>query len=265
MAPLSVLSQEQKKDNDILIDLKQTNKVKEEEDILFVQEDNIVVKEDNTLKDIFSIYLQSKNYEKISKLLSEGYDINHILYNGNNAVNISSFHKDSKYLIFLAKNGAKLNHINNNGESIFYWGATSKNTEYLNTIKNIMLKKDFNNLIIKKDKNGRSILHSSVLYDGDISVLEWILDNKIYINEKDIEGKTALHYAINIRNWKALIFLISKGGDLTIKDNNNSTVEDRILENFDLIETTKLYPYLSKNLIFKINQHNNLNILDNTK
>jgi len=236
----NVFAQEQKEET--IVDLKQN------EDILFIQDEETEEQKAEKAKIVmesFSLALQMKDYDKISSYLKNGSNINTNLYDGNTAVTLSSMHKDIKFLTFLSNNGGNLSILNKNGESILYWGATGKNTEYLQTVKNIMSAKDFDSLLKKNTKTGRTPVHAAVLYVGNVDVISWLIDQKVDINAQDSNGQTALHYAVAIRKWDSLIVLLKKNGNITIKDNNGQTVEDYILERGDIIVFPQIYPYLS--------------------
>jgi ankyrin repeat protein len=186
-----------------------------------------------------------KDYDKISAYLKSGSNINTNLYDGNTAVTLSSMHKDIKFLTFLSSNGGNLSVLNKNGESILYWGATGKNIEYLQTVKSIMSTKDFDLLLKKNTKTGRTPIHAAVLYSGNVDVISWLIEQKVDINAQDSNGQTAMHYATAIRKWDSLITLLKKNGNISIKDSSGQTVEDYILERGDVMVFPQIYPYLS--------------------
>ena len=76
----------------------------------------------------------------------------------------------------------------------------------------------------KKSSNQQTLLHFSSAYDNlDICILSYY-SSQIDINAKDIDGKTALHYAIQVKSKDIIDFLISNGADINARDNDGSTV-----------------------------------------
>lgn len=63
--------------------------------------------------------------------------------------------------------------------------------------------------IFLKAKNGLSLLSCAVFNDEHPEILEYLVQNKLYGNiyEKDNNGKTALDYATQIKNKKAIEIL----------------------------------------------------------
>jgi len=73
-----------------------------------------------------------------------------------------------------------------------------------------------NKSIKKRDKDKRTLLHWTAQY-GYIDLAEFLI-NKININEKDINGFTALHIACMYKQNYVAKLLISKGADVSICD-----------------------------------------------
>jgi len=232
---------------EIILDLR--NKNLESEDILFIQKESKTeeTEKKNFFIDNFSYAVQTKNYQKMEELLKNGTNINQVIYDGNTIVNISSFHQDPVLLSFAIKKKANLKNINKNGESILYWGATGDGIEYLEAVKKAIPPKDFNDLMSKKTNTGRTPLHAAVLYTGNPNVINWLINNKVDMDVKDINGQTALHYAASLSRWDALETLLKRGGNIKETDKNGKTVEDYILENINIFNIDKVYNHLSTN------------------
>lgn len=215
----------------------------DKDDILFVQEEE--EEEPKKLYDNFSIAIQSKNYTKIDNYLNQGANINHNLYNGNTIVHISAFHRDLDFLFFAADRKANLSQLNDNNESILYWAAGGSSVQYLEEARAI-LGKNFNSLLNKQNKVGRTPLHSAMIYSSNIDVINWLIDNKLDMSAKDIDGKTALHYAAGMRKWLALEAMLKKGGNINEIDNEGKTVEEYIFERMDILSVEIFHPYVSQ-------------------
>lgn len=223
-----------------------------DKNILFVQEGN--VDEDaeaqkelarKALVNNFSLAIQSKNYDEIESHLKNGSNINVNLYDGNNIAILSSFHGDIKLLNFAAEKKADLTKINDKGESIIYWGSTKKDVSYLMTVKSLLAAKDFDALIKKQTKTKRNPLHAAVLYNGNLEVVKFLLENKVSLKDKDENGQTPLHYAAALRKWDFLEYLLKNGGDINEVDAKNESVEQYITEKWDIAGMQKLYPFVS--------------------
>ncbi|NCQ51639.1 hypothetical protein GW796_07050 [archaeon] len=231
---------------EVIVDLRQGVDI-QDKDVLFVQqesEDEIKLRE-KSLSQSISVAFQSKNYLKIKEYISNGVSINNELYNGNTIVNISAFHKDIQLLKFASENGAKLINSNNAGENILYSGSTGKNIEYLVAMKSLLNKKDFESLLNRETKNGRSPLHAAMLYAANKDVISWLISEGVNVNKKDVNGQTALHYAIALGKWDMLIYLLQKNGNIKEVDKDNKTVEDYIFDRINLDSMIKVYPYVS--------------------
>ena len=58
------------------------------------------------------------------------------------------------------------------------------------------------------------------------SCLQILIDSGAQINHQDNDGNTALHYALMGENFELAKFLVGKGADKTIKNNDGETPED---------------------------------------
>lgn len=60
-----------------------------------------------------------------------------------------------------------------------------------------------------KTKSGLNLLSLAVFNDEHPEILEYLVQNKLYdnVSEKDDKGKTALDYALQIKNKKAIAIL----------------------------------------------------------
>lgn len=224
-----------------------TLKQGDENDVLFVQEE----KNEEEVKaaataalESFSMALQAKSYLKIDEYLQKGFNINHVLYDGNTIVQISAFHRDLDLLFFISERKANLSNLNKNGESILYWGATGKSVQYLEEAK-ALLGKEFDSLMAKKTKTGRTPLHAAVLHAGNLDVINWLISNKADIKAKDVNGQTAMHYAVAIRSWDVLEVLLKRGGTLTEVDNEGKSVEEYLFEKLDVLTIDRFHTYVS--------------------
>ena len=95
------------------------------------------------------------------------------------------------------------------------------NNDYL--LKNNSLE-DIKKLLLTFDtnicnENGKNLLHTYA-YRNNYELLKLFLDNGCNINKQDNLGKTPIFYATS----DTLLFFITNGADLLIKNNNNQTI-----------------------------------------
>lgn len=99
----------------------------------------------------------------------------------------------------------------------------------------------------ERDKFGGTVLHAAIWQD-DMRIIKALVDYGFDINARGTKtGYTPLHDAIKAENKDALRYLLEKGADLRIKDNQNMDVMEFAREE----EATKLIailePYYNTN------------------
>lgn len=96
--------------------------------------------------------------------------------------------------------------------------------EILKTFENI---KDTNNV-------GQGILSIAATGTGNIDILKEILKLNIDINAVDIEGNSALHYALENTNYDIITELLKSGIDINILNKKDENIFTFIIENNDI-------------------------------
>ena len=86
-----------------------------------------------------------------------------------------------------------------------------------------------------KGRDGRTLLIHSALYNR-IVIAKWLLKNGALIDEKDMQGLSALHCAIISNNCKMAECLLKHGANIDIRDNFGNTPLMRAGLNVDLIK-----------------------------
>lgn len=77
----------------------------------------------------------------------------------------------------------------------------------------------------QKNQQGATALHIAVDNEKQKS-FKFLIDKFQDVNIKDNEGMTALHYAVLIENDEMIQILLEKGADPNITDNSGQTVYD---------------------------------------
>lgn len=62
----------------------------------------------------------------------------------------------------------------------------------------------------------------------NFATLEYLLNHGCDIDAQDEDGRTALHYAVDLENKNLIKFLLSKGADINLVDNGLSSVKEEI-------------------------------------
>jgi ankyrin repeat protein len=192
-----------KKDDDIIID--KTNIIEEKETTPSVK------------VNIWSSTVQkyNRNYEDIEKLILNGQNINQDVVDSYNMILLASSQNDNKLFNLSVNYNADINSVNKNGQNILYFFAKNEN---IDGIKYLIEKNIFTKLN-KVDKTNRNSLHSFMLgKSSNLDVLKLLLNNKVNVNQQDINGQTPIMYAIVDRKWDVVKLLLSNS-DNNLKDN----------------------------------------------
>lgn len=121
----------------------------------------------------------------------------------------------------LIKNGADVNLSDKNGCTPMHVAA---HTGYSSLSK---LLSDFGGDWNARDGSGRTILHHAVL-GGYIDLVKLVLERRHVrlVNERSINGRTALHIAADRGDREVIELLMNEGADRNSRDNAGNTWED---------------------------------------
>ena len=66
----------------------------------------------------------------------------------------------------------------------------------------------------------------AAIVKGDIEIIEMLLSRNAATNIADVNGTTAMHYAVMFKNYEAIKLLLEANADLEIKDNRGQSALD---------------------------------------
>ncbi|CAB4015640.1 ankyrin repeat [Paramuricea clavata] len=126
------------------------------------------------------------------KLIKAGASVKGKDNEGRTVLHLAVQHGNEKLLDLLIKNKASVNDTDNRGKSVLHYAI-----ERGNTVAAMKLLEAGAN-VEGKDKEGRTVLHLAAQHgtDGREDLLDQLLKNNATLNDLDLGGKTALHYAL---------------------------------------------------------------------
>eukprot|EP00002_Diphylleia_rotans_P018190 TRINITY_DN352_c2_g2_i1.p3 TRINITY_DN352_c2_g2~~TRINITY_DN352_c2_g2_i1.p3 ORF type:complete len:238 (-),score=48.28 TRINITY_DN352_c2_g2_i1:1204-1917(-) len=169
---------------------------------------------------------------------------------GNTRLHFACSSENIEIMAFLTNAGAKVDETNNSGQTPLMWAANSGN---LNAIRflhaigaNIEATDGVGNSILlnavqgghlwathylisigadlqKLDNAGHNCLHWAA-YKGSLKLCQYFHDLNVYdINAIDSLGRTALHWAVRQGHYSVCAFLLKRGIQRDVVDNENMT------------------------------------------
>ncbi len=151
--------------------------------------------------------------------------INYQDQQGNTALLYASFKGNYDIIKILLDNGADYKIRNNMGLSIMHMAAQGDKPSIL-----IYFKDKYKFDILDRDYNGNTPLHWAVNSTAENSInflISWMDD----INQVDKKGQSALHIAIHTLRPKLIKKLLYKGADIYLKNNIGESVYDILSSN----------------------------------
>lgn len=114
--------------------------------------------------------------------------------------------------------------------------SSNNGNSYLETIDYLIKNGLYINL---QDEKGWSVLTYAIANNSTPELIKAIIDSGINLDLKDEHGWTHVMHAAALQDFETLKYLLKFNPDLTIKDNEGSTVLDK-MRSFDL----KTYKFL---------------------
>lgn len=205
---------------------------------------------------MYIVQSRERNYNLIDNYLTNNHSVNEILFNGSPALHLSAWQNDLILFNTLLKHKPNLFILDNTKNNIFHWVANSNNNDILVSLLSYCKenKIDISKLINQKNIYGETPLHYASM-TNNVAITQLLINNGALINDKSLIGSTSLMYATILGNWDVVDFLISKKADLTIKNNDNQSFDDYVL-NSPLDMQLKLFNYLNEDSKKSISSRN---------
>ena len=187
--------------------------------------------------------IEGGNIRIVREILNNIDDINVSDYEGESALFLASLKDDQAIMKYLIEFGLDVNHLDKNKRNVLF-KIVLKGAKHLDTIDSL-IQRDIN--INQKDIEGKTVLeeilkifnivrennldkyrqtdYKHVKKENDYQKLLTILiENGLDIDRKDEEGKSALFYAIDNKDFELIEFFLNAGADISTQDRDGKTV-----------------------------------------
>ncbi len=162
----------------------------------------------------YSIF--NKSILSISEIMVEaGANVNVFDKYGNTLLHAAVLNGDmNKVLYTLQTLNIDINTPNNDGETPIYYAVRRGNLRILS-------------YLLKKGSSFNDDLLHVAVWHGNLEVIKFLIDElKIDINARNKYGETPLHYAAKTNNEQLITYLLNRGANPNIKDNEHRTPYD---------------------------------------
>lgn len=220
------------------------NNLNQQEEVLFYKEPEPYIPAPRIDSWMRIVQNNRKNYEEIEQRLKQGQNVNKGVIHGNNLLLLGVMQNNIKQVKLALKYKANIHTVNNNGETPTYWASYNANIEILNilfTSDDKNPKSDIN----KVNKDGLTPLHGAAFNRNSSDAIMYLIVNGADQNLTDKNGQTPAHYSAALGNWDNLEALTKRGANLLLKDKNDLSVEDMLVDRADIQAMLRFYPYLS--------------------
>ncbi|XP_077297584.1 uncharacterized protein LOC143919246 [Arctopsyche grandis] len=179
---------------------------------------NALSKSNNTPLHLASIV---NNLKAVIVLIEKNAEINIRNKFGRSALHFASSKSHSRIIEYLLKNGADVNVFDSKGRTPLHHVSRNGN---LNLVCLLLLNGANPRYL---DKAGCSLMHVAVFHFKYVDVKSIIRNlDGIDVNDRDVEGKTPLHLAVECGRVSIVGLLVRKGGDISATDQNGNTPLD---------------------------------------
>lgn len=187
-----------------------------------------------------------KDYQLIEQRLQAKQNVNQVVFDGNTMLLLGTMQNNIQQVKLALKYNANVHIVNKDGETPLHWAAASGNMEMITTLLSANIKDPLAD-INKKNKMFRTPLHFAALFTDNSDVVSYLIINQADLNITDNNGQTVAHYAAALRKWNILETLIKRGANIQLKDKNDLSVEDLLIDRVNVDNMIRFYPYMSPN------------------
>ena len=206
---------------------------------------------------------ESGNMQLITYLLEQGEDINARNILGLTPIQSAAAAHQFDVVNFLLVKGADINQVDNKNRNVLHFACSHCDANFVDTCSTFDVEIDKededgytplfsavigNNIELVKElirlgcdvkhlsKNGESLMH---FLPNDTAMVDFLISQGLSIDSKTNIGRTPIHYAAEKGYKKLLTYLIDKGADPFVADDDGVTSDILASENghFDLFET----------------------------
>ncbi|WP_264723490.1 ankyrin repeat domain-containing protein [Wolbachia endosymbiont (group A) of Cheilosia soror] len=177
---------------------------------LLISEGTDIEARDNDGKTPLSRAVSLDKPDMVQLLLNKGADIEAEDNDGRTPLSRAVTLGNLNMVQLLLNKGAYIYSKDGNGKTIFEIAHECHKAEIVNY------------LITKQDKYGNTILHYAA-EEGNLNLVELLLDNNTHISVKNSDGWIPLHLAVKEGKLDVVELLMRKGANIDAKDNNNQT------------------------------------------
>lgn len=197
----------------------------------------------------------SFSLEEVEYWIAENPDVNRCLDNGQTMlIYLVTRYTDAPAVELLLSSGADMQtHCTPQYDALFMAALNNPSLEVLD----VLINNGAN--LIAKDKDGNTALHLAAAFNPNQNIITALIDNGLNPNAKNRFGQTPLHLsAFNNKNLKITQNLLDYGADINAKDNLSRTP----LMAAAIAENNEMMQYLiSRGADIKLFDNNNLNVL----
>ncbi|KJV51374.1 ankyrin repeat domain-containing protein [Orientia tsutsugamushi] len=165
--------------------------------------------------------IKNNDLAELENLIADGCDINNEVYNtGLTALHLAVINDHVQIIQKLLDIGADITKEANDGFSALHLAIIKGNLDIVQKL-----------LDTGQDITGCAVLHFTISKGGNIQIIQKLIDAVADINQKDNDGWSALHIAVNEGNIDVIKKLLDAGADINQKNGEWSALHIAIHDN----------------------------------
>jgi ankyrin repeat protein len=229
------------KDQPVIVEEKIIDKAAQGEDeVLFIKKQVVV-------EDHWQSIIQAKerDYEKINQLMSDPKNVNRNVFLNNTFLMLCVMQNDVNGFNLIMEKKPNIYLKNKNNESPIHWAAAT-NFEFVNRIIEVVHEQghDQKKYVNEKDVRGRTPLHFAVLSNDNPEIIKSLVSAGSNINAVDAHGDTAAFMAAGMGHINDLVTLAGLGANLNLKNSDDLSAMDLIETHMATENQLKILPYI---------------------